>query len=47
MKLFAMRGERLEGGRRRNITDKICNQSTGDRKFLLMSKKKGDFCIEL
>lgn len=28
----------MEG--RRNITDKIHNQSSGDRKFLLMSKRK-------
>lgn len=50
MKLFAVRGERLGGGRgegRRNITDKIHNQSSGDRNFLLMPTKKGDLQIQL
>lgn len=48
MKLFAVRGERLERGKKKyNVTDKMYNQSTGDRKFLLMPKKKGDFCTEL
>lgn len=49
MKLFAggRGGGRLEGGERRNITDKMYNQSTADRKFLRMPKKKGDFCVEL
>lgn len=49
MKLFAVRGERLEGERKKkySIKDKIHNQSTASRNFLLMPKKKGGFFKDL
>jgi len=48
MKLFAVKWKRLEGGKGKYcITDKMCTQSIGDRKFLLLPKKKGDLCTEL